>query len=556
MRWAIAQIDSTIGDLAGNSERIASAARRAAEAGASLLVVPEMALLGYPPRDLLLREGVAGACVEAAAALAAAFPGITMLLGLPRRVAGDLRPFRNSAALCRGGRIEAFADKQLLPTYDVFDEDRYFTPAPEGLIFEQDGLKVGVAICEDLWRALDARGARSYPRDPIADLAAAGCKVVLSPGASPFVRGKYEGRIGLLRQIARGSGMAVVQVNLVGASDDLVFDGGSAAFSAAGECLGCLPRFEEGFMLLSPAGPSATAPAIDAPEEETFRALVAGIRGYFRKTGHARALLGLSGGIDSAVVAALAAAALGPGQVAGVLLPSRFSSEGSRRDAIESAARLRLAAPREIPIEGPHAALAAAAATAAPIEGLADENLQSRIRGTLLMAVANSEGSLLLTTGNKSEIATGYCTLYGDMSGALGPIGDLLKTEVYSLARWMNEHHARLGFAGPPVPPSSIEKAPSAELRADQRDQDTLPPYEQLDALIEAAVEQERDETAAAAAAGMPLEEARRWLRLIDLAEFKRHQAAPVLKVKPRSFGRGRPMPLAASWRPGPAGER
>jgi NAD+ synthase (glutamine-hydrolysing) len=550
MPWAVAQIDSTIGDLAGNGERIAAAARRAIEAGASLLVVPEMALLGYPPRDLLLRAGVAEACEAAAESLAAAFPAITMLIGLPRRVAGDPRPFRNSCALCRGGRIEAYADKQLLPTYDVFDEDRYFTPASEGLVFTQDGLTIGVAICEDLWRALDARGARGYARDPVAALAAAGCDVILSPGASPFVRGKYAGRIELLRRIAVESGMAVVQVNLVGANDDLVFDGGSAAFSAQGECLGCLPRFEEKFMLLSPRGAAAAAPAIVGAEEETFRALVAGVRGYFRKTGHARALLGLSGGIDSAVVAALAAAALGSDQVAGTILPSRHSSEGSRRDAVESARRLRMAAPREIPIEIVHAAFAAACAPVAAVEGLADENLQSRIRGTLLMGLANAEGSLLLTTGNKSEIATGYCTLYGDMNGALNPIGDLLKTEVYALARWMNEHHARLGFPTPPVPPSSIEKPPSAELRPGQRDEDTLPPYERLDPLIRAIVEEERGDADAAAAAGMPLEEAQRWRRLLDLAEFKRLQGAPILKVKPRSFGRGRPMPLAARWRP------
>jgi NAD+ synthase (glutamine-hydrolysing) len=552
MRWALAQLDPTIGDLAGNAAAIRAAARRAEAEGASLLAVPELMLLGYPPRDLLLRDGVAENCLACAESIAAEFPRLAILIGLPRRVPGDPRPFRNAIALCRNGRIERFADKRLLPTYDVFDEDRYFTPGSEAFCFEHEGVRVGVAICEDLWRALDARGARGYASDPVEALRRLGCRVILSPGASPFVRGKYATRLGLLSRIAAESQAAVVQLNLVGAADDLVFDGGSAALDARGRFIGIMPRFQEAFAVVDPLADGSLQPPGDDVDAETAEALVAGIAGYMRKTGHERAILGLSGGIDSAVAATLAVMALGPDRVSGLLLPSRFSSEGSIRDALDLADRLGMAPPRRLAIEPVHAAAAEVASGAGGLEvrGLVDENLQSRVRGLLLMAASNAEGSLLLTTGNKSELATGYCTLYGDMNGGLAPLGDLLKTEVYALADSINRGHRRWGFARPPVPEASIAKAPSAELRPDQSDADSLPPYDRLDAIVRAIVEEERSDADAAAAIGISVEEVARWRMAIDRAEFKRHQAPPILKCKARSFGRGRPMPLAARWNP------
>ena len=552
MRVALAQLDPTVGDVVGNARRIAKAIGEAVAGGADLVVAPELALMGYPPRDLLERAGLVEACRREAERLAAEFPEIAVLVGMPRAVPGDPRPLRNSIALLRGGRLEAFADKRLLPSYDVFDEDRFFSPGESSLVFELGGRRCGVAICEDLWQAEDAGAVRRYRGDPLGDLAAAGCEIVFAPSASPFVRGKHALHLSHLARVSRRLGGTVISVNQVGANDELVFDGGSA-IARRGAIEHVLPRFREAVAIVDPTVGGCAEAGDSGWEREAFDAIVAGIAGYARKTGHRKALLGLSGGLDSALVAALAAKALGAEHVRGVLLPSRFSSEGSRRDARESARRLGLGRVDELPIEAAHAAFTRILEPCLGIPaGVVDENLQSRARGTLLMAIANASGELLLTTGNKSEFAVGYATLYGDMNGGLAPIGDLLKTDAYALARWINAHAAELGYPQPPIPEASIEKAPSAELRPDQTDQDSLPPYERLDAVIRGWIEESKSIEAIAADASMPLEEARSLVRSIDRAEFKRKQAPPILKLSRRAFGRGRPMPLAGVWRIGP----
>ncbi len=560
MRVALAQLDAVVGDVAGNAARIDAAAGEARRLGATLVLTPELSLVGYPPRDLLERPDLPGACLDAAAMLARRHADLTLLVGLPRRVEGDPRPLRNSVAVLRGGVIETFADKRLLPSYDVFEEDRFFTPGDRSFVFDHEGSRMGVAICEDLWRAEDAGSIRRYQVAPLADLEAAGCMVVLSPSASPFVRGKHRRHLAQLAAASRVTGAVVVSVNQVGGNDELIFDGGSAV-ARGGRIEHRLPRFREALACvdLSVGGCVGVDDSEHANEPdagsigECFEAIVCGLRGYLVKTGHHGVLLGLSGGIDSAVVAALGVAAVGPERVRAVMMPSRFSSEGSLRDAEESIARLRMSAACTVPIEPIHRALRDALTPAmGPPQGVVDENLQSRVRGTLMMAFANDSGDLLLTTGNKSELAVGYATLYGDMNGGLAPIGDLLKTEVYALARWMNHHHQSLGFAAPPIPEASIEKAPSAELRPDQTDQDSLPPYEALDAVVRAWVEGSEDAARIAAQTGMPIGEVERLLGSIDRAEFKRKQAPPILKLSARAFGRGRPMPLAGRWRPAP----
>jgi len=412
-------------------------------------------------------------------------------------------------------------------------------------------------LCEDLWRAEDVGRARGYAVDPVADLAATGLDLLLVPSASPFVRGKHEHHLSILSGTARRHGVVVVSVNQVGANDELVFDGGSAVFGPDGGIRHRVDRFTAStatFETDLPGCASDDTPGEAAERQlgELFAALVCGIRGYARKTGHERILLGLSGGIDSAVVAALAAAAVGGRRVRGVMMPSRHSSPGSVADARASAEALGLGRLDELPIEAMHAAFAEGLVPAIGIpEGVADENLQSRIRGTLLMGIANTTGELLLATGNKSEYAVGYSTLYGDMNGGLAPIGDVLKTDLVALARSMNRRHRELGFERPPVPIASIEKPPSAELRPDQTDQDSLPPYRILDAVVRGWIERAASAEAIAAEIGRPVEFVRDLVNRIDRNEFKRKQAPPILKTSPRAFGRGRPMPLAGRWNPG-----
>jgi len=580
-----AQLDPLVGDIAANSEAISAAIVAARRAGATLVLGAEMGVLGYPPRDLVLRTGVAESCVRAVERLASAYPDMTLLLGVARPIDDGPRPCANSVALCRGGRVEAFYDKRLLPTYDVFDEERYFTAGRAPVVFDHEGVRVGVLICEDLWRAVDAGSARRYRTDPAAETVAAGAQVLLVSSASPFVIGKHAKQRRLVAEACDRLGVPIVVCNQVGANDDLVFDGGSMlALPGQGVTIE-LPRFRErievfevpvgarsgggtsasgqlsatgdhgagtqsGRMSVGSASAGAGGSGGDAPMAEVYEALVLGLRGYLRKTRHASAVIGLSGGIDSALVAAVCVAAIGPTNVHGLLMPGEYSSPGSLTDAIDLAERLRLGSREVLGITEAHALLRDRFhRMLGRFEGVADENLQSRLRGITLMAFSNATGALVITTGNKSEFATGYATLYGDMSGGIAPIGDLLKTQVYDLARYINDAWKSLGFPVPPIPESSLTKPPSAELRANQTDQDTLPAYEHLDRLIDLFVHQELDPASIARRTGDDPAFVQRWCEVIDREQYKRDQAPVILKFNVRSFGRGRPMPIAARSR-------
>ncbi|MBM4111674.1 MAG: NAD+ synthase, partial [Phycisphaerae bacterium] len=539
MRIAPLQLDPVVGDVQGNAARMLDAARTAASLGAELAVTSELAICGYPPRDLIEREGFVERCERAVASIAAQCP-MPMLIGSPRRVG---RRTRNAVAFLRGGRIEAWYDKRLLPTYDVFDEWRHFEPGTEPLVIEVAGRRVGVLVCEDLWRADDAIGPGRYACDPVAECAALGVRAVVSLSASPFRLGKHERQTGILQAAAARIDGIVVSVNQIGANDDLVFEGASSLVGPNGT-IAELPRFAEAVEALDL---DMTARAIEPrdAQHDTFRALVAAIEGYLRKTGHSRAIIGLSGGIDSAVVAALCVRALGAANVRGVMMPSRFSSDHSLSDARASARSLGMPEPELLPIGAAHELIAQSIGAVVPLQGLADENLQSRLRGITLMALSNATGAMVVSTGNKSELAVGYATLYGDMCGGIAPIGDLTKGQVYALARWMNDHHARAGFALPPVPEGSITKPPSAELRPDQRDQDTLPPYDELDAIVHGFVDLEQSPASIAKSTGLDEALVRRWCLAIDRAQFKREQAGVVPKISARAFGPGRRLPLA-----------
>lgn len=554
MKIALAQINSTVGDIAGNEAKHAAAIGRALESGAALVVFPEMSLLGYPPRDLVERRGVAEACLAAAERLAASVPaGALVLVGLP--VASQVaptarggRPFANALALLRGGRIEGFATKQLLPSYDVFDEDRHYAPGASTTVVEHAGERIAALLCEDLWQAGDARSARHYAHDPIAEARARGATVIAVASASPFVAGKDATHGALLADRARAAGAVVASVNAVGGQDDLVFDGGSRVLSATGATLGRCARFAEDLLVVDTAAPRGLDASSSDLDAERFHAIVLGTRDYLAKTGHRAVLLGLSGGIDSALVAAIAAAAIGPANVTGILMPSRYSSDGSLTDARETARLLGLGRIETLAIDAIHRAVESTAAGAFSTDGLAGENLQSRARGLLVMLASNATGALVLTTGNKSEYAAGYATLYGDMNGGLAPIGDLYKTEVYAMARMLNARFAEFGFAQPPIPAASIDKAPSAELRPNQTDQDSLPPYDLLDAVLRVLIDAEGSVDEAVAASGAPRELVGRIARMLDRAQFKRDQAAVILKLAPRAFGRGRRYPIAQRW--------
>lgn len=529
------------------------ALRRAASQKADIAVFPELVLLGYPPKDLLLKSRLIEENVKAVHRVAAACHGITAVVGFAEptgRTTG--RPLYNAAAICRDGDVIGRYHKCLLPTYDVFDEDRYFEPGDRCDVLNlADAFgrecPVGISICEDLWNQEHIVTHRRYPRNPAADLARAGAKIILNLSASPYSVGKDDYRRELFFAHAARHSIPIACVNQVGGNDDLIFDGASAVYLPQNRMTARAKAFEED-LLLAEIGNNAPASRIeDYPERlaSIYAALVLGTRDYVRKCGFKGVVLGLSGGIDSALTAVIAVDALGKEAVHGVAMPSRFSSDHSVNDARLLAENLGIDF-RTLTIESTHAAVEStlAPAFAGREPDSTEENVQARIRGNLLMALSNKFGWLLLTTGNKSELAVGYCTLYGDMCGGLAVISDVPKTTIYELARLVNQRANRAL-----IPQSSIDKAPSAELRPNQTDQDSLPPYDLLDAILKRYVEdlQSADEIIAA---GYEPGVVREVARKVDLNEYKRKQAALGLKVTSRAFGSGRRMPIAARFKP------
>lgn len=543
MKIAICQLNPVIGAIEHNAARIAERIRAAAEAGARLAIFSEQALIGYPAKDLLLRREVLARNVAALQTIAAQTGNIAAIVGFAEPNDGPTgRPAFNSVALADGGRIVAVRRKRLLPTYDVFDETRYFEAAGPQAPAVLDDTALGLTVCEDIWGGEQLLSKPLYACDPARDLAGAGIDILVNSSASPWFLDKHLIREKLLREHARALRRPVVFVNQVGANDELIFDGASCVVAADGGIVAQARSFAEDLLVVDTAalgeGVAARPPAGMAALRG---ALVLGIRDYARKCGFQHAVLGLSGGIDSALVAALAAEALGPPQVHGVALPSRYSSDHSIADARALAENLGIRF-SILPIEGPHAAFEQALAPvfAGRSPDVTEENTQARIRGVILMALSNKFGGLLLTTGNKSELAVGYCTLYGDMCGGLAVISDVPKTTVYRLAQHINAAAGR-----PVIPERSLSKPPSAELRPNQTDQDTLPPYEVLDAILE-RYEERLESLEQIVAAGFERDVVMRVVRLIHCSEYKRKQAAVGLKVTSRAFGFGRRMPIAA----------
>jgi NAD+ synthetase len=543
MKVALAQLNTTVGDIRGNEAKILAAYQRAVNQGARMLICPELTLSGYPPRDLLLRKLFVAGNAEALQRLAAATGETGLIVGfVGENSARPGREVTNSVALLHRRTIAAVRTKTLLPTYDVFDEDRYFEPASsnEPAIFDRQ--KIGLTICEDIWNDADFWPERRYRHNPPVDLAAAGAEVLFNVSASPWHLGKSQTRYQMLRQMALKIGRPIVFCNQVGGNDELIFDGGSLVFNGAGELVAQAKLFAEDFLVVDIQS-SPPINFVEAPlEESLYQALVLGLRDYFQKCGFKGAVLGLSGGIDSAVTACLATAALGPANVRAVSLPSPFSSPGSLDDARVLAERLGIQYD-VIPISR---AFETVRQELRPVfdgrpEDTTEENLQARLRGVILMALSNKFGSLLLTTGNKSELAVGYCTLYGDMCGGLAVISDVPKTMIYRLAQWINREREI-------IPTASLTKPPSAELRPNQCDQDSLPPYEVLDAILDLYVV-EGKAPAEIVSAGFDEPTVRRVIRLIDVSEYKRRQAAPGLKVTSKAFGMGRRIPIAQNVR-------
>ena len=538
MRIGIAQLNSTVGDLAGNLALAIDAYEQLVGQGVDLVVYPELMLCGYPPRDLLLKENFGRDCLNSLQEFARATGPTPGLIGFPEKNEGDAgEPFFNAAAWCMEGSVTQTFRKRLLPTYDVFDEDRYFAPGNSKLMIEYKGKSIAVTICEDVWNLEKDL----YPADPLDEIASEKPDFLINLSASPWYSGKESLRIELLAGVARKVDCPVVYVNSVGGNDELVFDGFSLSLNANGELITSSRSFAEAIEVHDLTDESVCKHKDVLPEENLRKALVLGLRDYAHKSGFSKGLIGLSGGIDSAVTAALATEALGADNVIGISLPSAISSDHSKDDARDLAQNLGIAF-NTLPIQK---IVDAATDELKPLFGdrptdVTEENLQARARALLLMAVSNKLGALLLTTGNKSELAVGYCTLYGDMCGGLAVISDVPKTQVFALARHLNKD----GIA---IPENTIEKPPSAELRPDQKDSDSLPEYDVLDAILHAYVEEEKS-ISTLLASGFDEETVRRIIRLVDLNEYKRKQAAPGLKTTPLAFGVGRRMPIVQKY--------
>ncbi len=553
MKVALLQIDATVGAPSQNADAIVAAAERAHAEGAELAVAPELGVPGYPPRDLLLVSSFRTECDRALAKIAQKSPpSLSLLVGTLGHVESGTRA-QNAAALVRGGRVEAVYAKTLLPTYDVFDERRYFEPNqnPAASVFDLGGTRVGVTICEDAWNDAELWDKRRYAIDPVEEVVNSGARVVVNLSASPYAARKWEARRRTFAHAARRHRVATVFCNAVGGNDGLIFDGGSFVFGADAAPRGEAASFAEDVRVIDLAGPPielSTRNELD----DIRAALVLGLRDYFRKVGAQDAVIGLSGGIDSALVAALAVEAFGNERVVGIGMPSQYSSDHSISDAEDLAKRLGIRF-HLVPIADTFSAYRAQIAPLkeahvppAGYRDLTEENLQSRIRGATLMAYSNRTGAIVLTTGNKSECAVGYCTLYGDTCGGLAVIADLFKVEVYALSRRINELAIAAGKV-PPIPEPTLMKAPSAELRPNQTDQDDLPPYEVLDRVLEALIVRELGVDDAAKHTGDPVDLVRSIARRVRLNEYKRQQFPPTLRVSDRAWV-GRAYPIAQKF--------
>ncbi len=551
MKIALAQLNPIIGDLEGNAVLVREAAVKARTEGADLLVAPELVISGYPPKDLLLRAGFVQACEQAVLSLAREIPAeLGVLVGHPASVPGPGGRTANAASLLYGGRVQQTIFKSLLPNYDVFDEARYFVPGPQIRVVEFGGRRLGVHICEDAWWGEASTPYHQQPtahKDPIAELVKEGAEVLINLSASPFEMDKPDRRLRILEQHVRRHGLPFVFVNQVGGNDDLVFDGHSMVLDAQGQRVVQLPGFESALAVCDLERlPTAAVGAARPREADLLDALVLGLRDYMRKSGFRECVLGLSGGIDSALACYIATAAVGAEHVHGLALPSRHSSDHSVADAEALAANLGVSM-EVVPIDAVHRAYESTAVIGEDLQsqpgGLADQNLQARIRGAMVMVRSNRHGWLALATGNKSELAVGYCTLYGDMAGGFAVLSDVFKRDVYALARYINEQRERREA----IPAGSLVKAPSAELAPNQYDQDVLPPYPVLDGILEGLIEHEA--SAAALAEKFPAETVRWVADRLDRNEFKRRQMPPGIKLSQRAFGSGRRMPMAARFR-------
>jgi NAD+ synthase (glutamine-hydrolysing) len=548
MKIALAQINPTVGDFAGNSARIVDFAQRAAARGADLVIFSELCLCGYLPLDLIERPQFIDRNERELACLAKKLPIPSIVGYAARATAPTGKSASNAAALLADGKIEFVQHKMLLPTYDVFDESRYFQPAQSQNIFAFGGKNLGITICEDIWNDKTYWAKPLYERDPVSELVAKGAGFLINISGSPYTIGKQDLRLEMLRALAKSSGLPVAYVNQVGGNDSLVFDGGSVVVLPDGRVPAQAHSFEEDLVLFdTEIGKGDLHAAATAPVEEielVREALICGTRDYVCKSGFRSVVVGLSGGIDSSVVAAIAVAAFGRENVLGVSMPGPYSSEGSRADARRLAENLGIEF-RTIPITDVFNSYRAALADTfrGRPEDVTEENLQARVRGNLLMALSNKFGSMVLSTGNKSELAVGYCTLYGDMAGGLALLSDVPKTMVYTLANLINREREL-------IPLASIEKPPSAELRPNQTDQDSLPPYDVLDRILEAYIEHVKSPAEIAGEFGYDLELVRSIAAKVDRNEYKRRQAAPGLKITSRAFGLGRPFPIVQKFVP------
>jgi len=542
VKIALGQINPTVGDFSGNAAKIIQFALQARNAGAGLILFPELAVSGYPPRDLVESPSFVARSHATVETIAAETRGITVICGTVTPAEADSgKKVMNSAALLREGRIDFIQSKMLLPTYDVFDEMRNFAPAKSQQLFSLCGKQMALTICEDAWNDKRFWNRRLYGIDPVEELVRAGGNFVLNISASPFWLGKRELRREMLTSIAQNQKVPVAMVNQVGGNDSLVFDGSSIVIAPGGEVIAQGKSFEEDLIYFDSQKLTGDMhPQVEGEEASAYQALVLGTRDYVHKCGFKRAIIGLSGGIDSALTASIAADALGPENLIGVGMPGPYSSPGSINDARELSDNLKI----RFELLSINAIYEAARQTLAPVfagtpPDVTEENIQSRARGLLLMSMSNKFGALVLSTGNKSELAVGYCTLYGDMVGGLAVISDVPKTLVYRLSAYVNSRRKV-------IPQATIEKPPSAELRPDQKDSDSLPPYEVLDPILEDFVEESRSAEQIALAHDFDLDLVRRVIRMVERSEYKRQQASPGIKISAKAFGYGRRFPIAA----------